>query len=100
MKGIVLLDRGATGSGGFGCTSSDSVNVALRFGGGVEFPVTSNVSLITDATFDAYRLSSEIIQFCAPGAGATSSLLVRVGLAYRFDIVESHVLPKPAVARR
>lgn len=100
MKGIVLLNRGASGSVGFACTSSDSVNIAFRFGGGVEIPATSNVSFLADASFDAYRLSSDIIQFCAPGAGATSSLLVRVGLAYRFDIVESHVLPKPTTSRR
>jgi opacity protein-like surface antigen len=100
MRGIALLDRGASGSVTFGCTSSDTANLAFRAGGGVEFPLSSNVSFITDASFDAYRLSSEVIQYCAPGAGSTASLLVRVGLAYRFDMSESRPLPKRPVARR
>ena len=99
-RGIVLLDRGASGGVTFGCTASDTINLAFRAGGGVEFPLSSSVSFITDASFDAYRLSSDVIQFCAPGAGSTSSLLVRVGLAYRFDMSESRPLPKQPVARR
>lgn len=89
MNGVVLLNRGASGSATFGCTASDSVNLALRAGGGAEFPLGSNVSFITDASFDAYRLSSDIIQFCAPGAGSTATFLFRVGLTYRFDMSES-----------
>ena len=100
MKGVVLLDRGASGAAPFGCTSSDSINLAFRAGGGVEFPLSSNVSLITDASFDAYRLSSDVIQFCAPGAGSTSSFLFRVGLTYRFDMAEDRPTPRPPVARR
>ena len=92
MKGILLLDRGVSGSTNSGCTSSDSINVALRAGGGIEFPLTPNVKFVTDVSFDAYRLSSDIIQFCAPGAGATSAFLFRAGFAYHFDIAES---PKP-----
>jgi len=99
MKGIVLLDRGASGSVGFGCTSSDSVNIALRAGGGVEFPMTSNLSFVTDASFDAYRLSSDVIQYCAPGAGATSVFQARLGFAYRFDISESRPAVKRPIAR-
>jgi hypothetical protein len=93
MRGVVLFDKGASGSTNFGCTASDSISLALRVGGGVEIPMSPNVSFLTDASFDAYRLSSDIIQFCAPGAGATSAFLLRVGLSYRFDVTES---PKPA----
>lgn len=91
-KGIVLLDRGVNGAVNFGCTASDTANFALRFGGGMQIPMSPNFSFITDVAFDAYRLSSEIIQFCAPGAGATSAFLFRLGLAYHFDMSES---PRP-----
>lgn len=100
MKGIALLDRGSSGGTPFGCTSSDSINFAFRAGGGVEFPLSPNVSLITDASFDAYRLSSDVIEFCAPGAGSTSSFLFRLGLTYRFDMAEDRPTPRPPVARR
>ncbi len=89
MKGVYLIDRGASGSTTFGCTGNDSITVALRVGGGIQFPLTSNVSFLTDVAFDAYRLSSDVIQLCAPGAGATSAFLFRAGLAYRFDMTES-----------
>lgn len=92
MNGVVLPDRGVSGGVPFSCKSSDDINLALRVSGGLAIPLSSNVSFLTDATFDAYRLSSDIIQLCAPGAGSTSSFLFRIGLAYRFDIVES---PKP-----
>jgi opacity protein-like surface antigen len=91
-KGVVLLDQGVSGSANFGCNGSDSANLALRFGGGVQVPMSPNVSFITDVAFDAYRLSSDIIQFCAPGAGATSAFLFRFGFAYHFDMAES---PRP-----
>jgi opacity protein-like surface antigen len=100
MKGVVLLDRGASGSLPFSCTGSDSINLAFRAGGGVDFPLSPNVSLITDASFDVYRLSSDIIEFCAPGAGSTASFLFRVGLAYRFDLAESQPTPRTPTARR
>lgn len=92
MKGIVLLDRGISGGTNLSCSSSDTINVALRVGGGVELPLTNNVAFVTDVAFDAYRLSSDIIQYCAPGAGATSAFLFRAGLAFSFDMTES---PKP-----
>lgn len=89
MRGIYLIDTGASGSVTFSCSGSDSFNGALRVGGGIEIPLTSNVSLLTDIAFDAYRLSSDVIQLCAPGAGATSAFLFRAGFNYRFDITES-----------
>lgn len=92
MKGVVLPDGGVSGGIPFACTSSDSASGALRLGTGTAVHLTPKVSLLVDATFDAYRLSSEVMQFCAPGAGATSTIQLRVGLAYHFDIVES---PKP-----
>lgn len=92
MHGIFLFNQGASGSANFRCTGSDTISLALRVGGGVEIPMSSNVSFLADGSFDAYRLTSDILQYCAPGAGATSAFLLRFGLSYRFDIVES---PKP-----
>jgi len=92
MRGIFLINQGANGSANFNCTASDTISLALRVGGGVAIPLSSNVSFLMDGSFDAYRLTSDILQYCAPGAGATSAFLVRAGLSYRFDITES---PKP-----
>jgi opacity protein-like surface antigen len=99
MKGIVLPDRGVSGGVPFSCTSSDTINLALRAGGGFKFPLSPNVSLITDATFDVYRLSSDVIQLCAPGAGTTSAFLFRLGLAYRFDMAEGNKPPRRLTPR-
>ncbi len=88
LGGVVLLDQGVGGARSFGCSATDSFNGALRFGGGVEIPLASTVSFVTDAAFDAYRLSSDILDYCAPGAGATSAFLLRAGLVYRYDLSE------------
>lgn len=94
MKGVVLPDGGLTGGIPFTCKSSDTASLALRLGTGLAVHVSPNVSFLTDIAFDNYQLSSDVIPPCAPGAGATSMFMFRVGLAYRFDMTES---PKPRV---
>jgi hypothetical protein len=100
LNGVVLLDGGARGAATLGCSVKDSANLAFRAGGGFEFPLGSSVSFITDASFDAYRLSSDIIEFCSPGAGSTSAFLLRVGLTYRYDLSESRSATRKPTARR
>ena len=100
MTGIVLFDRGASGSAPFRCVSKDSMSLAMRAGGGIEVPMGSAVSFVADASFDAYRLSSDIIEYCAPGAGSTSAFLLRVGLTYRYDLSESRKPTRPSSAAR
>lgn len=87
-RGIVLLDQGVSGGMKFGCSAQDSMNIALRFGGGIEIPIGNNISFVADGAFDAYRLSSEIIEFCAPGAGGTTAFLLRGGITYHYDLAE------------
>ena len=74
----------------------------MRAGGGIEVPMGSSVSFVADASFDAYRLSSDIIEYCAPGAGSTSAFLLRVGLTYRYDLSEGRkpTPPRSAVRNR
>jgi hypothetical protein len=85
VDGVALLDIGS-GSVTFACSARDSVNAALRFTGGVEMPLGRSVLLGAEASFDAYRLSSDVIDNCAPGAGTASAITLRAGLTYRFDL--------------
>jgi opacity protein-like surface antigen len=84
--GVVFSNRGVAGGQPFGCRASDSANLGLRVGWGVELPLSPSVLFLGEGSFDAYRLSTDIIDSCAPGAGTASALSFRLGLAYRFDL--------------
>lgn len=88
VSGIALFDQGVLGGRAFGCSAQDSMNLALRISGGVDIPLNSKLGLVVDGAFDAYRLSSDIIDYCAPGAGGTNAFLVRAGIVYRYDLTE------------
>ncbi|MDI1481748.1 hypothetical protein [Polyangium sp. y55x31] len=98
--GVFLLDGGLRGGLPFSCSATDSLNLALRASAGVEVPVGKTVSFTGEGSIDAYRLSSEIIEGCAPGAGTTNALLFRVGLLYRFDLTEGRDKPLPPTSAR
>ncbi|MDC3952678.1 outer membrane protein [Polyangium jinanense] len=98
--GVVLVDGGLRGGQPFSCSARDSLNLGMRVGAGVEVPIGKTVSFTGEGSFDAYRLSSEVIEGCAPGAGTTNSLLFRVGLLYRFDLTEGRDKPLPPTSAR
>lgn len=100
MNGVVFPDGGVSGGVPFTCSSSDTISLALRLGTGLAIPLSPKVSFLTDASFDAYQLSSDIVQYCAPGAGSTSNFLFRVGLSYHFDMAEGSKPPRRPTARR
>jgi opacity protein-like surface antigen len=84
--GVALLGGGVGGGRAFTCKGSDSLNLGLRVGWGVEMPLSPSVLFVGEGSFDAYRLSSDILDGCVPGAGTASALTLRVGFAYRFDL--------------
>ncbi|MRG94157.1 hypothetical protein [Polyangium spumosum] len=98
--GVFLLDGGLRGGQVFSCSATDSLNLAMRVSAGAEIPLGKTVSFTGEGSFDAYRLSSEVIDGCAPGAGTTNALTFRVGLLYRFDLSEGRDKPlRPTSAR-
>ncbi len=98
--GVFLIDGGLRGGQAFSCSATDSLNLGMRVGAGAEVPVSKSVSFVGEGSFDAYRLSSEVIEGCSPGAGTVNALLFRVGLLYRFDLTESRGRPMlPTSAR-
>ncbi|MDI1447378.1 hypothetical protein [Polyangium sp. 6x1] len=98
--GVFLVDGGLRGGQTFSCSATDSLNLGLRAIAGVEVPLGKTVSFTGEGSFDAYRLSSEVIDGCAPGAGTTNSIFFRVGLLYRFDLTEGRDKPLPPTSAR
>lgn len=84
--GVAFLSGGVGGGQPFACAATDSANLGLRVGWGVELPLSPSVLFLGEGSFDAYRLSTDILDGCAPGAGTASALTLRVGFAYRFDL--------------
>jgi hypothetical protein len=96
--GVFLFDGGLSGGRAFGCSVTDSLNIAFRANAAAEMPMSSAVSLVLEGSFDAYRLSSDVIETCAPGAGTTAALLIRAALVYRFDLTEASDRKPPTSA--
>jgi len=88
LGGVFLPQGGTTAPTVFGCTAHDGMNLALRALAGAEVPLGGSVSFVGEASFDAYRLSSEVIEGCVPGAGSANAIGFRFGLLYRFDTSE------------
>ncbi|UQA62060.1 hypothetical protein [Polyangium aurulentum] len=84
--GIAFSSGGVGGGQPFSCKASDSANLGLRVGWGVEVPLNRSVLFLGEGSFDAYRLSTDVLDGCALGAGTASALTLRLGLAYRFDL--------------
>lgn len=70
----------------YSCAGSDSANIALRAGIGARIAFGSGFSFLADASFDSLRLSSDVVDGCAPGAGTVSLIGARAGFGYTFDV--------------
>jgi len=68
------------------CTGSDSANFSFRAGLGARFVIGSGFSFTLDGVLDEVRLSSDPLDDCVRGAGTTTLLSARAGLAYEFEI--------------
>jgi opacity protein-like surface antigen len=94
--GIAWQSVQASGIGFLGVTTNDAIafrckggagaNLGLRAGLGIEAAATNGLVLSGQMTFDNLRLSSDVLDGCAPGAGSAAVMGLRVGLAYRFDV--------------
>jgi hypothetical protein len=68
------------------CSASAPANLALRGNIGVAVPIGGGFMFVSDASFENARLSGELLDGCISGAGTTSVLALRAGLAYRLDV--------------
>lgn len=95
VRGVFLPVGSSAGGSTFGCSARDSVNLGLRAVLGAEVPLSPSWVFSGEGSFDAYRLSDEVIDSCLPGAGAANAFGLRIGLVYRFDMSEAkgHALP-------
>ncbi len=84
--GVAFVRGGVGGGQPFACSATDSANLGLRVGWGVELPLSPSVLFLGEGSFDAYRLSTDVIEGCTLGAGTGSAVTLRVGFAYRFDL--------------
>jgi opacity protein-like surface antigen len=73
------------------CDASDSASVGLRAGAGVEIPVGGGFFVMGDGWIENVRLSGEILDACIGGAGTSTLLTLRAGLAYRLDLARIFV---------
>jgi opacity protein-like surface antigen len=68
------------------CEASDSASMALRGGAGVEVKLGGGFYFVGDAWVENARLSGELLDGCIGGAGTTTILSLRGGVAYRLDL--------------
>jgi opacity protein-like surface antigen len=73
------------------CDASDSANVALRAGAGVEINVGAGFFVVGDLWIENARLSGELLGGCVGGAGTSTLFTARAGLAYRIDLSSAFV---------
>lgn len=81
---FVPVDGQAGGS--FSCAAGSGAELAFRGAIGMKARLTRAVSLLLDASFLGYRLSADVLDGCAPGAGTAQTLVLRAGLTYDIDI--------------
>jgi hypothetical protein len=84
-----LVYTGPFGSApvGITCEGSDSFDLALRGGAGIEGRIgTPGLVVFAEVSGDAHRLSSDPMGTCVPGAGSAMLIGARAGAAYRFDV--------------
>ena len=74
------------------CSASGGPSGALRLGLGLEVPAASRVLLGLELGVDRHWLSSDTVDGCANGAGATTMFGARLGAAYG---VETRPVPPP-----
>jgi hypothetical protein len=70
----------------YDCSGHGSVGFGLRAGAGAALRLGGGAWLTLDASFDNLRLSGDVLGGCVAGAGTTSQLGARLGIAYRFDV--------------
>jgi hypothetical protein len=75
----------------FLCEASGSASIALRGGAGVEVPLGAGFLFVGDVWLENARLSGELLDDCIGGAGTTTILTFRGGIAYRFDVAKLFV---------
>lgn len=68
------------------CRANDSANIALRAGVGVLVPLGEGLLFTSNLSLENARLGGELLDDCILGAGGTSTLALRAGLAYRLDL--------------
>ena len=73
----------------FACSASATVDLALRFGLGLDGALTEHVHAGVLTSFATYRLDSAVLDGCVPGAGTATVLDLSVFAAYRFDVSRS-----------
>jgi hypothetical protein len=83
---VIVLDAGGAGPSTFQCAGGGSTALGLRAGLGVEARLGEHAWFTADALADNLHLSSDPIGTCAPGAGSTTVLGLRVGFVVRFDV--------------
>lgn len=68
------------------CSAGSDAELAFRAALGMKARVGRAVSVLLDASFLGYRLSADVLDNCAAGAGTAQTLMVRAGLTYDIDI--------------
>ena len=87
------LDASGTRAGdGFGpgavfsCSASDGPGFALGGGVGLTLDIDRQLAFVTEVEGSAHRLTSEVLDGCALGAGSVTAVGAHLGFAYRFDL--------------
>lgn len=78
--------RDGFAGGSFKCDVAGGADFAFRAGLGLKARLGHAGALLIGADFVGYRLTADLLDDCAYGAGAAQTLMLRAGFAYDLDI--------------
>lgn len=81
-----LPPRDGFAGGSFKCDVNGSADFAFRAGLGLKARIGHAGAVMVGADFVGYRLTSDLLDDCAYGAGAAQTLMLRAGFTYDLDI--------------
>ena len=87
-------------AGSFSCSEADSPGVALGGGLGLDVEIERQLAFVVQADLSGHRLSSDVVDGCAPGVGSATNLGGRLGFLYRFDLDQPGQRTAAVSARR
>jgi hypothetical protein len=70
----------------FRCSSSGDPGFAFGAAIGADAVVAGGLRMFVDASLASHRLSDDVLDGCAPGAGTAAVLGLRTGLGYAWDL--------------
>ena len=70
----------------FSCSGGDGPGFALGGAVGLDVDMSRHVAFLAQVEGTGHRLTSDVIEGCAPGSGSVTGIGAQIGFMYRFDL--------------